>query len=44
MKLKSAYVSENIYYKDIERVLSYIEAGSATTWHYLAFIQENYFE
>ncbi|GMR68092.1 hypothetical protein ACQVOM_25810 [Bacillus basilensis] len=42
MKYKDASVSDDIFYKDVNKILSFINSWGDETKHYLAFIQEKY--
>ncbi len=44
MKYKSGYVNEFLFYKDIEKIFSFIDTWGKDTKHYFAFIQETYFK
>ncbi len=44
MKYKSASVSDDIFYGDVNKILSFINSWGNDTKHYLAFIQEKYFK
>ncbi|OOZ85010.1 hypothetical protein BHL25_19285 [Bacillus cereus] len=44
MKYKSASVSDDIFYGDVNKILSFINSWGNETKHYLAFIQEKYFK
>ncbi|WP_229740741.1 hypothetical protein [Ornithinibacillus halotolerans] len=43
MKFKGQGVNDSPFYKDIEKVIQYINGWGVNTKHYLAFIQEKYF-
>lgn len=42
MKYKSASVKDDVFYKDVNKILSFINSWGNETKHYLAFIQEKY--
>ncbi|MCQ0952728.1 hypothetical protein L2I63_03115 [Bacillus cereus] len=44
MKYKSAAVSDDVFYGDVNKILSFIKSWRNETKHYLAFIQEKYFK
>ncbi|MED3398663.1 hypothetical protein [Bacillus wiedmannii] len=44
MKFKGASVSPLQFYKDVDKILSFINSWGNETKHYLAFIQEKYFK
>ncbi|MGG0179227.1 hypothetical protein ACTFQO_25145 [Bacillus cereus group sp. MYBK29-1] len=44
MKYKSASVSDDVFYGDVNKILSFINSWGNETKHYLAFIQEKYFK
>ncbi len=44
MKYKGCFVSDTVFYKDIEKVLSFINSWGSNTSHYIAFLQEKYFK
>lgn len=43
MKHKSASTSDSIFYKDVQKIFSYIKDLGTKSKYYLAFIQEKYF-
>ncbi|KMP25927.1 hypothetical protein TU52_24845 [Bacillus cereus] len=42
MKYKGASVKDDVFYKDVNKILSFINSWGNETKHYLAFIQEKY--
>lgn len=44
MKYLNPYASASIFYKDVQKILSFIHTWDNNTKHYLAFIQEKYFK
>ncbi|EJV59181.1 hypothetical protein BWGOE3_08900 [Bacillus mycoides] len=44
MKYKGASVSDDVFYEDVNKILSFINSWGNDTKHYLAFIQEKYFK
>ncbi|PER24587.1 hypothetical protein CN490_22520 [Bacillus cereus] len=44
MKYKGAAVSDDVFYGDVNKILSFIHSWGHETKHYLAFIQEKYFK
>lgn len=44
MKHKNAYANDSLFYKDVQKVLSFVKTWGFNTKHYLAFIQEKYFK
>lgn len=44
MKYKGAAVSDDVFYGDVNKILSFIHSWGHETKHYLAFIQAKYFK
>lgn len=44
MKYKSSSVNNDVFYGDVNKILSFINSWGNETKHYLAFIQEKYFK
>ncbi|XKK15617.1 hypothetical protein HFP64_27980 [Bacillus sp. AC79A.1] len=44
MKYKGSSVSDDVFYGDVNKILSFINSWGNETKHYLAFIQEKYFK
>ncbi|MCM3162719.1 hypothetical protein [Metabacillus litoralis] len=44
IKFKSGLVSDSVFYKDVDKILSFIQSWGSETKHYLAFVQERYYK
>lgn len=44
MKHKGGSVNDSLFYKDVQKILSFIKNWENETKHYLAFIQEKYYK